>query len=210
MVAGWLTPFSRGRSLAQQPQETNPLWAFRRDFDRLFDDFFGSAGFPGLPSLSAGGQEALSLKPQIDLSETDREIRITAELPGIDEKDIDITLSDDLLTIRAQKQAEREEQEQDYYVKERSQGTFIRSIRLPFAADPDQIRAVCRNGILNLTIPKPQEAQGRVRRIEVRKEEGAAGAERPQIDRAAAGDKPSAQTAGSPGQESSVRQSPGE
>lgn len=210
MVARWLLPFSGRQSPAQGAQDTGPFLAFRRDMDRVFDDFVSSFGFPGWLTPSFGGHAARYLTPQTDMNETDEEIRVATELPGIDEKDIDITLADDLLTIHAQKQDVGGTEDQDYVLRERSRGTFIRSIRLPFTPDPDQVRAECRNGVLSVTLPKPKEARAKVRRIDVRHEAGAARAERLEADRAAAGDKPSVQIAQSTAQQVPAPQSPGE
>lgn len=116
------------------------------------------------------------LTPQIDVSETDQEIRVTAELPGIDEKDVEVTLTDDVLMIRGKQKAEREEEkDRGYHLRERVQGTFSRVLRLPFAADPNQVQATVNNGVLTVTIPKPKEVQEKVHRIEVKKEEAATG-----------------------------------
>ena len=97
-------------------------------------------------------------------------LEIEAELPGVDEKDIDVQLSDNLLTIRGEKRAERkEEKEGDYRLIERSYGSFARSIEVPFAVEADGVEATFRNGVLHLSLPKPPEAATRTRKIEVRK-----------------------------------------
>jgi HSP20 family protein len=189
-----LIPFRRGPSVSQsQPQRsqtTDPFLALRQEMNRTFDDFFAGMGFPLLGAQPTGGAMAL-LTPQMDVSETDKDIRVTVELPGLDADDIDIMVEDDVLTIRGEKTAEREEDERDYHVIERSEGAFARSIRLPFEIDPEQMQAVFRDGVLTITIPKPAEAQEKVRRVEVQREEGAAGGKKTAVDRAAAGDKPS-------------------
>lgn len=197
MNARTLMPFSRNRSVSRRPQDADPIVALRRDMDSLFDDFFTNFGLPalgglGLPALAGDDVAAGTLTPRIDVSETDQEIRIAAELPGIDENNVEVMVADDLLTIRGEKTEEREEDERGYHVRERSRGTFARSLRLPFSVDPNQVQASFRNGVLNITIPKPKEAQEKVRRVEVKRDEGASDARMSGVDRAAAGDKPSA------------------
>jgi HSP20 family protein len=135
--------------------------------NRLFDDFF--TGF-GLPMLG-GGDGGRMLSPQLDVSETDQEMQIAAELPGIDEKNIEVTVADDMLTIQGEKQEERDQKERNYHLMERSYGTFSRMLRLPFAVDPQQVKAAFKDGVLRITIPKPKEVQQKTQRIEVRREE---------------------------------------
>ncbi|HEX7967446.1 MAG TPA: Hsp20/alpha crystallin family protein [Stellaceae bacterium] len=183
---------------------------------RLFDDFFSGFGVPslftGAGTGAAAGAAALPvLTPRIDVSETDQEIRVAVELPGVDEANLDVTIDDDTLTIRGEQQAEVEDEDRDYRLRELVRGTFMRAIQLPFSPDPNQVRAVIRNGILNITIPKPAEVQQRQQRIQVQRDEGtgaqaaggqATGAQaRTRADRAAAGDKPSAAGQQSPSEQ---------
>jgi HSP20 family protein len=183
-----LMPFSGNRSAPQRP-EADQFVSFRREMDRLFDDFFTGFGMPmPLPVPPAPAAAGILLAPSIDVSETDREIHLAAELPGVDEKDVEVTLNGDMLTIRGEKQEERKEDDRDYHLMERSLGTFARTLRLPFAVDPTQIDAEFKNGVLTLTIPKPKEAQAQVHRIAVKSGEDMP---RSMPDRAAAGDKPS-------------------
>jgi HSP20 family protein len=123
--------------------------------NRLFDDF--------LP----GAQTAAGFDPDIDVTETDNELRITADLPGVMEKDIDVSLEDDLLTIRGERRAERKEEKENYRFSERSFGAFQRTLRLPVRSDPNKISASFDHGVLKVTIPKDKEAV-RGRRIEVK------------------------------------------
>jgi HSP20 family protein len=199
MAVKSLMPFFGNRQVTRGQQDADPLQAFRGDMNRLFDDFFSSFPLPGLlaPQLAQVAQvTSPMLTPRIDVSETEQDIRISAELPGLDGDDVEVVLTDDLLTIRGEKSAERKEDEDDergYHVMERTEGMFSRSLRLPFKADPDQVQASFRNGVLTVTIPKPAEAQQRTRRIDVKRDErdeGTGGAKVSSIDRAAAGDKP--------------------
>lgn len=164
---------ARGQNLIFRPSSISdrgfssplltPLLAMYRDMNRLFED--GSEAGGGL--LSAGVRHsARTLMPQIDVSETDQEIRITAEMPGVDEDDVEVTVTDEVLMIRAQKQIEREEDTQSYHVNERVFGTFVRTLQLPFPVAEDQVQARFDKGVLTITIPKAP-AQQRSRRIQV-------------------------------------------
>ena len=116
----------------------------------------------------------------MNVSETDKEIRITAELPGVTEQDIEVSLDDDVLTIRGEKKFERKDDKENFHFVERSYGTFQRSLRLPYAVDSEQVQASFENGILTVTVPKT-ERQERSRRIQVQGRgstgQGMAGAE---------------------------------
>ena len=107
----------------------------------------------------------------MNVSETENEIRISAELPGVKEDDIDVSLNDDLLTIRGEKRFERKDEKENFHFVERSFGTFQRSIRLPFAVNPDQVQASFENGVLTVTLPKSAQ-QERTRRIQVQRGAG--------------------------------------
>jgi HSP20 family protein len=148
---------------------SDPLVPLRRQMGRLFDDFFSSPMFPPLPMVPpAQTLAAMVMAPRLEVSETEKELHITAELPGIDPKDAEVTLADDVLTIRGEKQAQHEEgKERDFHLTERSYGTFARHLRLPFHADAQKIQASFKDGVLTLTIPKPEEAQQKVHRIDV-------------------------------------------
>ncbi len=136
----------------------DPFLTLHREMNRLFDDALrGGATQPG----GAGG--AL-LAPHMDVSETGKDVRIQAELPGVSEKDIEVSLSDDVLTIRAEKRQERREERHGTHFSERSYGTFQRSLRLPFPVSQDQVQANFENGVLSVTLPKaqPQERSHRI------------------------------------------------
>jgi HSP20 family protein len=97
----------------------------------------------------------------MDVSETDKEIEITTELPGLEEKDIQLNMAHNVLTIRGEKKNEREEKEKDYHLVERSYGSFVRSVQLPDGVNADNIKAVMSKGVLKVTVPKPAPAQSR-------------------------------------------------
>jgi HSP20 family protein len=165
-----VTQSSDNRSMARRGDALSPFAPIRREMERMFEDFFSVFGVPARAEREGAPLPAGIIAPRIDVSETDDEVRITAELPGVNEKDIDVRLIDDVLTIRGECQTEHEEKQQDYRVMERARGTFVRSLRLPFTADANQVQASFKDGILTITIPKPQEAQERVQRIEVKRD----------------------------------------
>jgi HSP20 family protein len=104
----------------------------------------------------------------IDVADTDKELVVTAELPGLDEKDFDVTLSGDILNIKGEKKAEREEKNGDAYYMERRFGSFSRSVRLPFEVKDEKVDAKYDKGVLTIRVPKPADAQRAVRHIEVK------------------------------------------
>ena len=120
------------------------------------------------PLLTTARAKAVGtfVNASMNVSETDKEIRITAELPGVTEQDIDISLDDDVLTIRGEKKFERTDDKENFHFVERSYGTFQRSLRLPFPIDPEQVQANFENGVLTVTVPKTGR-QERSRRIQV-------------------------------------------
>lgn len=138
----------------------NPILDLQREFNRLFEDAFKGSGMA--PSL--GAAEA----PRMNLCETDTGYRLEAELPGVSEDDVEITLADDVLTIRGEKKGEHSEQRENYHVMERSYGSFARSIRLPFTVSPDEVGASFRDGLLTVTLPK-KAARQTGHRIEINK-----------------------------------------
>jgi HSP20 family protein len=131
----------------------------RRDMDRLWNSFFERGTL-----RSEDGGEWL---PSLDVAETKNEIVVKAEVPGLEPKDIDISLSDGLLTIKGEKKQEREEKEENYHLVERSYGSFTRSIRLPNEVQSDKIKASYKNGVLKVVLPKSEEAKKKEVKIKV-------------------------------------------
>ena len=161
MARNPLTPFRSGGGLLGG----DPFLSLHREMNRLFDD-----AFRGAPATAGQGSGAGNfVNALMNVSETDNEIRITAELPGVTEQDIDVSLDDDVLTIRGEKKFERTEggEKESFHFVERSYGTFQRAIRLPFPINPDQVKASFENGVLTVTLPKTAQAE-RTRRIQVR------------------------------------------
>jgi len=145
---------------AQRDQTDHPLISLHREVNRLFDDVFRGFGAPML-----AGPERGFAWPNVELGETDKEIRVIAELPGLDEKDVEIAFEDGVLTLRGEKKAEVEDKDRGY--SERSYGRFERRIGLPKGIEPDKASAAFRNGVLTVSFPKSVASNENVRRIPV-------------------------------------------
>lgn len=157
MARNSLTPMS-GHLVAN-----DPFWSLQQGVSRLVDDMLSGAG---MPLLNRPGQDQTLMMPQMNVSETDSEIRVTAELPGVAEKDVDVTLDDDVLTIRGEKKLENKEDKENYHFVERSFGRFQRSLRVPHTVKPDQVQARVENGVLTVILPKSSD-QEKIRHIQV-------------------------------------------
>jgi HSP20 family protein len=156
-----LIPWGRQSSsapVAYRNDHSNPLLGLRRDMDRLFEDLFRA----GLPSLD-WDRTAVSW-PKLEISDTDREVRITAEVAGMSEKDVELLVEDGVLTLRGEKKSETEDKDRGY--SERFYGRFERRIGLPNAIDQEGARADFRDGVLTITLPKTAEEE-RGRRIPI-------------------------------------------
>lgn len=132
----------------------------KRDMDRLWDSFL--EGAPRRRSEERG-----EWLPSLDVSETKNELVVKAEVPGMDPKQIDISLSDGVLTIKGEKKQEKEEKEANYHLVERSYGAFVRSVRLPKEVQSDKINASYKDGILKIALPKSEEAKKKEIKIKV-------------------------------------------
>jgi HSP20 family protein len=153
-----LIPFPWGTDLFRR-DDRDPFTAMQREINRVFDDFGR-----GSPARWADAD----VSPRIDVAETDNTIEVTAELPGLDEKDVDVVLRDDVLTVKGEKKSEREEKKKDYHLIERSFGSFARSIRLPFEADSEAVKASFNKGVLRVVINKPAQVKDKTVKIPVR------------------------------------------
>lgn len=151
-----LMPVGRDRNVARSG---NPFMSLQQEIDRLFDDFTR-----GFPAFSEGG--AGEMLPSVDVTETDKQIEITAELPGLEEKDVQVNFADNVLTIRGEKKAEKEEKDKTFRLVERGYGSFVRSLELPDGVDANAIKASIDKGVLKVTVPKPAPAQ--VKKIDVK------------------------------------------
>jgi len=173
-------------NLAVRREEEYPQPALHREmsdwmnqwnqwFDNFFSRSFGLTPFRGLEDRPGNlnntwGQWAGNFMPAVNLSETDKEYHVTAELPGMDEKDIELTLNRDALVIRGEKKQETEDKGKGYYRMERSYGTFHRSIPLPQEIDAEQVNASFNKGVLTITLPKLPEIQSGAKKIQIRTE----------------------------------------
>jgi HSP20 family protein len=134
-------------------RESDFFSGFERRIDNLFDQVFG-------PSLVTyvEPESRRDFNPRIDIKETKKDFRVAAELPGLDKKDIEVSVHDGVLTISGEKKVEKEETEGDYHHVERSFGCFYRSISVPETVDSDHIKSVYKNGVLTVTLPKNEKA----------------------------------------------------
>jgi HSP20 family protein len=141
---------------APAPSRIDPFSAMRAEMDRVFDSFLGNR-WGGLPTLFKDSGTALAA-PSVDIRENDKEIVVEAELPGMEEKDVQLSLRDGILSIKGEKRSEREEKKDDYHLTERSYGSFQRSFRVPDSVDEEKISAGLEKGVLRVTLPKKPEA----------------------------------------------------
>jgi HSP20 family protein len=155
---------NRGSEVAVR-QEKSPA-TLHDEFNRLFDDFFENSWMT--PWSEQFGTRFNEFNPRVNVTEREKEFEITAELPGMAENDIDISLSRDVLTIKGEKKQETEDKGDNYYRMERSYGKFSRVIPLPAdRVDNDNVEATFKNGVLTIILPKLEEAQQISRRITV-------------------------------------------
>ena len=153
---------------------SSPFESLRREIDRLFDDFgvgnwrspFRSSMFDVLPFW--GREARWPAAPAVDFTDTEKAYELTAELPGIDEKNVEVKVANGVLTIKGEKQEEKEEKKKDYYLRERSYGSFERSFQVPDGVDSDKIEASFKKGVLIVTLPKKVEAQVAAKKIDVK------------------------------------------
>jgi HSP20 family protein len=138
--------------------------AMRDEMDRVFERF--ESGWPRLPSLFR--RDGITV-PQLDVRENSKSIVIEAELPGVDEKDVSVSLANGVLTIKGEKKHEREEKGENYYLTERSFGSFERAVRLPDTIDDAKVEAKFDKGVLKVTASKKPEAVKAERKIEIKK-----------------------------------------
>ena len=144
-----------GNQRAITRRDTNPFSFLQQEIDRLFEGV--TRNIPGF---------ATTTMPSMDISETDKAIEITAELPGLEKKDVELNVAENLLTIRGEKKNEREEKNKDYHLVERSYGSCSRPVELPSGVKVEDISAEIANGVLKVTVPKPAPKQ--TKQIEIK------------------------------------------
>jgi HSP20 family protein len=155
-------------------QTWHPFENLRREVDRLFDDFgVGSWRLPFRGSMFDvvpfwRHEVTWPAAPAVDFIDTEKAYELTAELPGIDEKDIEVKLANGILSIKGEKQEEKEEKKKDYYLRERNFGLFERSFQVPDGVDTDKIEASFKKGVLTVTLAKKPEAQTAAKKIDVK------------------------------------------
>jgi HSP20 family protein len=157
------------------PARTPDAWrSFRSEMDRLFDRFGGGFGFPAFRRMFEtepgwGAESSFSFTaPAVDVTEDDKSYRITAELPGLEDKNIDVTVSGDMLTLKGEKRYEKEDKDKSHYMSERAYGSFERAFMLPDNIERDKIAADLSKGVLTITLPKTAAAQKPQKKIEVK------------------------------------------
>jgi len=154
-----LAPWHHGKSAA--PGTFGDL---QREVDRVFENFW--SGF-GTPSLHAGSGTGMEVR--VDTSEDDKAYHVTAELPGLSEKDVEVTFADNTLTLAGEKKAESEVKEKDYHRRERTFGSFRRSFTLPAEVDAEKISASFKDGVMTIELPKSKTAQKKAKKITIQR-----------------------------------------
>ena len=167
-------PVKKEKSEAASTLEAwQPFESLRHEINHLFDDFgwgawqpFRRSLFQAEPLFRRGLTRATM--PAVDVIESEKAYEITVELPGMDEKSIDVKVTDGSLTIKGEKQEEKEEKKKDYYLHERRFGSFERSFDLPESVDAEKIEANFKKGVLTVILPKKAEAQKPPKKVEVK------------------------------------------
>lgn len=155
-------PFRGKRRFQLTPATSGPFERMHEEIDRLFDEFM-----PQLPAM-AETDFRHGLLATVDVGETDDAVEVTADLPGIEQKDIELSLRNGNLLIRGERRHETEEKKKNFFRAERSYGAFSRSIPLPCEVDQERIDARFRNGVLTVMLPKSQTARENERKIEIK------------------------------------------
>ena len=159
------------------PTATTQMWRpfenLRREVDRLFEDFTASPfrlpfRRPAFDVEPFWAPESWVTVPPVDFVERDNAFEMTADLPGLDEKNIEVKVANGVLTVKGEKTEDKEEKEKDFHLRERRFGSFERSFRVPETVDMDKIEASFKQGVLTVKMPKTAEAQKPVKKIEVR------------------------------------------
>jgi len=159
-----LIPWNREKENAILKSDSDhPIISMQKEMNRMFDNFSKSL----FNNSSFSSETSSTITPKIDVVENEKEIKVTAELPGMEEKDIEVSFSRDTLMIKGEKKAEKEEKKEDYYFMERSYGTFQRAIPVSAGVDRDKVEASFKNGVLKVALPKTEEAQKEVRKVEI-------------------------------------------
>lgn len=157
-----ILPHKKNQGQALATASEWPFLSLRREMDRVFDSFFRDYDLP----LAKNWEGEFS--PATDVVENGKEIKITAELPGLQEKDIEVSVSEDSITIKGEKKEEKEEKGEDRYLIERSYGSFYRNIALPSTVNIEKVEAKFKSGILEIHLPKKEEAKKKEKKVEIK------------------------------------------
>lgn len=156
----------------QPAAQPHPLMTLRDEVDRLFENFFptarGMVDIDPFRRLGTAFRAMGDIAPEVDVRETGDHIEIAAELPGMDEKDVSVSVKEGVLSISGEKKVERKEEKADYHLNERSYGSFTRSFRLPENVDDEHIEADFTRGVLTITVPKKAEPARNEKKIEIK------------------------------------------
>ena len=143
------------------------LTGWERDMDRMLEDFFGRRVRPWWPERWSRFDETEARPPNVDVFEEKDDLVVKAELPGMDKENIEVNLTDHTLTIKGEKKKEEEVKKENYYRAERSYGTFVRTLELPRDVQADKVKAAFKNGILEVRMPKTEEAKAKEVKVKV-------------------------------------------
>jgi len=161
-----IAPIEVKKSAPTRTTALEPWQSFRQDMDRLFDRFTTGFGLPAFGRNLRTDWEVAA--PAVDVGEDEKAYTVTAELPGIEEKDLDVTVTGDVLVLKGEKKQEKEEKNKNYYLSERSYGSFQRSFALPDGVDRSKISAAFSKGVLTVTLPKSVDSQKQQKKIEIK------------------------------------------
>jgi len=157
------------RSLAERTMNSSPMMQLHQDIDRLFNEAMRGFGAPSIGDTSFFNSNSDLLKPSTNIAADDKNYTITVEVPGVDESEVELELSNNTLTIKGEKHKEQEEQNKEFHRIERSFGKFERVLSLPQDAIQDDIKADFKNGILTVNIPRKVKSKAEVRHINIKK-----------------------------------------
>ncbi|MCE1251969.1 MAG: Hsp20/alpha crystallin family protein [Anaerolineae bacterium] len=167
MTLNHLIPWKRSEKLPVRRQEADSFLQLRDEMDRMFESFFEPPW--SLRPFEPFESNFSGFMPSLDVNETDKDINVTIELPGLEDKDIQLSLENNVLTVSGEKKFEKQEKKNNFHRLERSYGSFSRQVALPCDVDEDRVSAVFKNGILNISLPKLQANSSQNKRIVVKR-----------------------------------------
>lgn len=155
------------KAITPRRRPTMDLSRWEGEMDRMMEDFFGRRFRPWWPERWFRGDEFEMKAPAVDVFEEKDDLVVKAEVPGIDKDNIEVTLSDSTLTIKGEKKKQEEVKEENYYRSERHHGAFMRTVELPKDVQPDKVKASFKNGVLEIRMPKTEEAKAKEIKVKV-------------------------------------------